>query len=266
MTNYTLTPSRIAVLQDNCKLSAEIRKERLTKTISDYVRDPKCCAHCSGPVAYEKRYNKFCSKRCSASFNNIARGPRTEDTKSKIKASIDRLNSEKPKKPLRTKEPKKPNMRECVTCKQPFIAKLNGRNTRKTCSDACASSARSKGGRQSAATRVLRSKDEIALYKLCISRFPDAQNNTILAEGWDADISIPSLKFAILWNGLWHREQLSFKNHSLPQVQTRDRLKKKALTAAGWRVLVYEDNEYTPQTAFENLVGLAGYDPTSSAL
>jgi hypothetical protein len=266
MANYTLTENRISVLKENCKRSSIIRKERLDRTISDYNKNPTQCTYCASALDYSKRHNRFCSKKCSVTFNNTARGPRTEDTKAKIKASIDLLHSAKPPKTIKRKEPKQSSMRVCSACEQPFIAKLNGRNTRKTCSAACASEARSKGGRRSAATRVLRSKDEIALYELCLSRFPDAQNNIILADGWDADISIPSLNLAILWNGIWHREQLSFKNHSLPQVQTRDRLKKKALTKAGWCVLVYEDNEYTPQSAFDNLVGLTGYDPISSAL
>jgi hypothetical protein len=42
--------------------SAEIRAE--------YEVNPKTCTHCDGVLSYEQRRNKFCSKSCSASYNN----------------------------------------------------------------------------------------------------------------------------------------------------------------------------------------------------
>lgn len=35
-----------------------------------YKLSPKTCKKCSEPISYEKRRNKFCSRSCSASFNN----------------------------------------------------------------------------------------------------------------------------------------------------------------------------------------------------
>ena len=46
--------------------STRRHKEFKTK----YYRSPKICPQCDGVISYEKRYNKFCSHSCSASFTN----------------------------------------------------------------------------------------------------------------------------------------------------------------------------------------------------
>lgn len=43
------------------------------------------------------------------------------------------------------------------------------------------------------------------------------------------------------------------KNHSLLQVQTRDKIKRGVLEKEGWIVLVYEDRHFTPDSAFEDI-------------
>lgn len=48
---------------------------------------------------------------------------------------------------------------------------------------------------------------------------------------------------------------LGVKNHSLKQVQTRDKLKTKLFTDIGIKVIVFEDREFTPETAFVFLTG-----------
>lgn len=109
-----------------------------------------------------------------------------------------------------------------------------------------------RGGLSSAATRVIRSKDEIKLYELIRTRYPTALSNHIIADGWDADIVIPETMTAILWNGPWHYKQMPHKNHSLAQVRNRDILKIKLFQELGWTVKVYEDRSYTPESAFED--------------
>jgi very-short-patch-repair endonuclease len=54
--------------------------------------------------------------------------------------------------------------------------------------------------------------------------------------------------------------------HSLKQVQNRDKIKTKELINAGWKVLAFNDNEYTPQTAFDYLVLVSGIEPTNNRL
>lgn len=50
--------------------SIEAIKKR-TKIRKDfYYKNPKQCMYCDNSISYELRVNKFCSKSCSASFNN----------------------------------------------------------------------------------------------------------------------------------------------------------------------------------------------------
>lgn len=71
---------------------------------------------------------------------------------------------------------------------------------------------------------VRRSKNEIEFFELVKARFEDAQPNLAIFDGWDADVVIPSINVAIMWNGPWHHRKL-FEGHHLEQVQNRDRIK-----------------------------------------
>ena len=69
--------------------------------------------------------------------------------------------------------------------------------------------------------------------------------------GWDADIIIPALKLAILWNGIWHYAKVK-RNHSILQVQTRDKIKLNEIIKCGYNFIVVKDykNKMTPSKAF----------------
>ena len=45
-------------------------KELYQRRIALYNQTPKKCKHCKSPLPYEKRGNTFCSKSCSAKYNN----------------------------------------------------------------------------------------------------------------------------------------------------------------------------------------------------
>jgi hypothetical protein len=123
----------------------------------------------------------------------------------------------------------------------------------------------SKAGRKSAAVTVRRSKDEIKLFELC-SDIVLADHNKVLVNGWDADIVIDKYKIAIMWNGPWHYKEMKHKNHSLVQVQNRDRIKIKQITECGYTVFVFEDREYTPETAFRVIQKFIAGECESSTL
>ena len=120
----------------------------------------------------------------------------------------------------------------------------------------CESSSRA--GRKSASMITRRSKDEIKLFELCKSYFSNVTSNEIIIDGWDADIVLKNEMIAILWNGPWHYKQMPHNNHSLSQVQNRDRIKSKMLTNAGYKVAIYEDRTYTPEKAFNEIKQIAG--------
>src|SRR5438105_380214 len=87
-----------------------------------------------------------------------------------------------------------------------------------------------------------RSKNEIYFADLCIQYFgiDNVLTNEPIFDGWDADVIIPSLKLAILWNGIWHYQQVR-KKHSLKQVQSRDKIKAKIIKKHGFESYVIKD-------------------------
>ena len=58
--------------------------------------------------------------------------------------------------------------------------------------------------------------------------------------GWDADVIIPSIKVAVMWNGVWHYKKIT-EAHSVKQVQNRDRIKIKEIIKAGFTPYVIKD-------------------------
>lgn len=134
---------------------------------------------------------------------------------------------------------------ECKFCKSKFETK---NPNRKFCSNVCigrsvaCSLDYSKLGKLSAIVqkKSRRSKNESLFYDLCQKKFPDALANEALFDGWDADMVIPSIKYAVLWNGKWHYEKITEK-HSVEQVQNRDRLKLKKIIEAGYKTFIVKD-------------------------
>lgn len=85
-----------------------------------------------------------------------------------------------------------------------------------------------------------RSKNEIAFCELCKTKFENVLNNEPMFNGWDADIILPELKIAILWNGKWHYEKIT-KKHSLEQVQNRDKIKVAEIIKYGYYPYIIKD-------------------------
>jgi hypothetical protein len=225
--------------------NTKIHKIKNKIKFENYI--PKLCKKCKTEISFIKRYNTFCSQKCSNSHEYVC----STETKIKISNSMKLLHSEKPKVLLEfncsicnnivyRKKPNKTNTYSCKNCIKFFkikqvqkIAHLGG----------------IKGGKASAAKQVRRSKLEIKLYELCKPHF-NLQNNIPIANGWDADILLMDYKIAILWNGPWHYKEMNFGTHSLSQVVNRDVIKIIEFEKIGWEVLIYEDNKWTPEEAF----------------
>lgn len=208
----------------------------------------KVCPKCN--ITHEKS-GKFCSRSCANS-----RGPRTEEFKNAVRAKLSGVPTGKKGIILVDRIEK-----QCLHCNSIFLTTEKELNYRKnmTCgSKECIKSACREAGKRSASNRKTRSADEIKLYEYCVTAFPTSESNFIIADGWDADIVIPDHKIAILWNGPWHYKDMKMKNHSLAQVQTRDKIKTKLFESLGWTVIVYEDRYYTPETAFQDLIKRVG--------
>lgn len=85
-----------------------------------------------------------------------------------------------------------------------------------------------------------RSKNEIEFCKLCEEYFDNVKHNESIFNGWDADIIIEDIKFAVLWNGPWHYKQIT-KSHSVKQTQNRDKIKIKEIEECGWTPYIIKD-------------------------
>lgn len=85
-----------------------------------------------------------------------------------------------------------------------------------------------------------RSKNEIEFCKLCEEYFNNVKHNECIFNGWDADIIIEDIKFAVLWNGPWHYKQIT-KSHSVRQIQNRDKIKIKEIKESGWTPYIIKD-------------------------
>ena len=257
------------------KIFQENTNQRRILKETNYNNNPKLCIGCNTIIPFEKRINKFCCHSCSAQIGNIGRIHSIEHRQktSKSLTSKPKTGIKEPKTGI--KEPKTGNKtfceiiyQTCVECNNIFILKKQ-KYPKKCCSLSCRKLSYSRAGKNSAKVKCLRSKDEIQLYNLCVTYYKKVDNNLIIKDGWDADIILNEQKIAILWNGPWHYKDMKMTNHSLLQVQTRDKIKINVLTKAGWKVIVFEDRYYTPKSAFEELklmVDPVGYDPTTSPL
>ena len=85
-----------------------------------------------------------------------------------------------------------------------------------------------------------RSKNEIEFCKLCEEYFHNVEHNKPIFNGWDADIIIHDIKYAILWNGKWHYEKIT-QSHSVKQVQNRDKIKIKEIENSGYTPYIIKD-------------------------
>ena len=210
--------------------------------------------------SYQKR--TFCGLSCSAIYLNKARGESGWEISKESKKKISVTLKSKPRKEIiiydfkdykidnYTKAPYSP-VKTCDNCGKYFL-KIKYSNN---CSDECSHEIRSRKARaRSNGVLTKRSKLEVELHDLCELSFPNVTSNIKMFDGWDADILLNDHKVAILWNGPWHYREMNFGNHSLKQVQNRDRIKTKIFNDNGWAVEVFEDRHFTPQSAHDALV------------
>ena len=132
----------------------------------------------------------------------------------------------------------------CKNCNKEVLTKIK---RQKFCSISCSSSFSMKNGlastmgKKSVTTQgdTRRSKNEIYFASLCKEKFITIENKPMF-NGWDADVVLPELKLAVLWNGVWHYKKIT-KKHSVLQVQNRDKIKLKEIELAGYKSYVIKD-------------------------
>lgn len=167
--------------------------------------------------------------------------PQTAETRAKIAQA---LSGRKWLKASPLKKARVEYTMACKVCGNCFtqIIVEGTKKRRKTCSAECYAETRRTQGQRSASVQAeqRRSKNEKLFAQMCEKHFAKVETNLPMFGGWDADVIIHDHKIAVLWNGKWHYEKITEK-HSVEQVQNRDRLKIKAITAAGFVPYVIKD-------------------------
>lgn len=208
-----------------------------------YLTDITCktCKKIFKPL---KAKTLFCSKLCKDSF------PRTEESKQKTSDTIRKkfnlpniiLNCKICNIEITTKNQTKCCSKECLKkyYKIDEICERNRLNGQK-------------GGKKSAYLQQRRSKNEIMFAELCKEYFGenDVLCNEPIFDNWDSDVINLSKKVAILWNGIWHYQQI-MQSQSLIQVQTRDRIKTTVILNHGYTPYEIKDlGKFNPKFVLE---------------
>lgn len=188
------------------------------------------CKKCNNEFEVEEREKLFPKKEfynCSRSCAN--KREHSKETKEKIRNSLKIINLE-----------------NCEYCKIIFNKK---RKNQRFCSVSCSTRWKNiylnmgrKGGLASVKSQSenRRSKNEIHFANLCKKKFKKVLTNKSIFNGWDADVIIEDIKFAVLWNGKWHYEKIT-KQHSVKQVQNRDKIKIKEIETKGYLAYIIKD-------------------------
>lgn len=245
-----------------------------------------CCTNCKKEIKvnhceYEKSQTKhfFCCHSCSAQYNNKLRKPKTKEEKEKISNSLKKSYAQKQKTLHNQGSHHRNNFERkkhlCKVCSKSYVFGEEG-TTRVVCSKECSIELRKnrkkylteetilklrESGKKSAQIQgeKRRSKNEKLFFELCENYFKDVKHNKAMFNGWDADIIIEDIKYAVLWNGKWHYEKIT-KKHSFKQVQNRDRIKIAEIKKCGYTPYIIKDmGKYKPQFVeeeFNKFIGL----------
>ena len=245
------------------KLQGAERADKKYGEIKEFIVK---CSKCKKEIVvkereflFPKKEKYYCDNKCANSRNH------SEETKEKISKSLYKKNKSEFKKIEIT----------CKNCGKNLEVKFWKRH-QLFCSRHCVMIWRNlneniaqKGGLASVVSQSKnkRSKNEIYFAELCKQNFNKVLTNEPMFNGWDADVIIEDVKIAVLWNGKWHYKKIK-KEHSVEQVQNRDKIKIKEIEERGYKVYVIKDmgkykKEFVEEefNKFLEIVTLLGTDP-----
>lgn len=199
-----------------------------------WIEEQHICECCGKIMTAKFGSGRFCSRSC-ANVREQSDEINTKRSKT-IKAKANLL-SEDDKRANYYKHPK-----ICSDCGG--IIEFERRNLKicKQCGQIRQHLRNVKAGKSSANSQreIRRSKNEIYFCELCENYFNNVKHNEPMFNGWDADVIIEDIKYAVLWNGKWHYEEIS-KKQSLKQVQTRDKIKLDQIKLCGYTPYIIKD-------------------------
>lgn len=225
--SYDVNPQKMGYILGLKKYQEKAFQKRLEQ----YNTNPKKCLHCDKIIYYKNRKNKYCDYKCARKQMSIEQ-KKKQSIIPKVLKTKKRYHSSSNRSIAKTLQ--------CIVCKKEF---QHWKYSRKTCcSKQCSYEMFRNGGRNSSTKQKTyrRSKNEKMFAKLCQDKFGSVLENIQMFRGWDADIIIPDLKIAVLWNGVWHYKQIT-KKHSVKQVQTRDNIKIENIKSCGYIPYIVKD-------------------------
>lgn len=239
MTNTCLNCGEQTANKKFCSISCQNRFQNSEKADKKYgiLKDFQViCGKC-GRLFYVKEREKLFPQKEKYYCNRSCANSRNHNKKTKDKIS----------KKLKSNTRKKIKL-VCKNCNKEFEVYFNKRG-QQCCSMSCAATWRNInkgvgriGGLASAKkqSKKRRSKNEILFFELCEKEFNNVKHNEPLFNGWDADVIIEDYKVAVLWNGKWHYQKLT-KQHSVKQVQNRDKIKINEIQKCGYKPYIIRD-------------------------
>lgn len=121
-------------------MSGEKAKSRATEKALEeckkYSLNPRFCNCCNSEIDFFRRGNKCCSASCSTTLANIAAGPHTEETKTKISNKLKSKPSKLKGLPGNNKKYCCVFFYKCTQCEDIILARRT-KPGRKTCSKEC---------------------------------------------------------------------------------------------------------------------------------
>ena len=250
-TNIKLNENRKNKYKDYLNLNIDLNKE--------YI-----CENCGKIHNGTYASGRFCSKQCARSFSTKNNKDKTKNAKCIVcgKDIIIKLNSSiktckcneckkiKKIKNIKRKKKKKKQIKQYKE-KPKYIDEnsliidvhKNGKIFKKIISEETRNKLR-EAGKKSARNQAerRRSKAEIYFYDLCSNYFKNVKHNEPIFNGWDADIIIEDIKFAILWNGPCHYEPI-FGEANLNRVVNRDKIKIHEIEKANYIPYIIENRD-----------------------
>ena len=247
--SYQRSERHLENIRNASRLSIEGNVARKNERIEKYNADPKKCVFCTVPISYSRKMNKFCSKKCSASYNNQSR-KHTDESKAKIKNTlINKFSKEKPS--VETIGNTNFYRKCCQNCKIEFFVK---RKNTVCCSRTCSASLIAKNmteeqrekmsnlGRQNIIKQAQSGK-----WKGWSGRsepsFPEKYISGLLgSHGFQEHVhyrrELPTGGFFI--DFAFEKQKIAFevdgKQHEYPENKERDQRKNNFLLSEGWSV------------------------------
>ena len=230
------------------KLFLEKQKQLDKETEKEYTFICENCKKKYKLILSDKQYNNhkysnFCSLSCARKYasNNVSK--ELKEVKCIDCGKIIYIKKRASNKNCRCKECQLIHLepiKKCKVCGKEFrrhnaiccsyeCSKIYKQNKKKYLSEEVILKLQNAGKKSSKIqSEIRRSKNEIEFCTLCENYFNNVEHNKSIFNGWDADIILPDIKFAILWNGKVHYEPI-FGQTNFNRVINRDKIKLKEI-------------------------------------